>query len=241
MDIIEHLTDRAGEVAREFGRPLVTLSYAQSLDGSIAARPGTPLALSGPEAMALTHRIRSQHDAILVGIGTVLADNPRLTVRLFDGPNPQPVVLDSRLRFPLDAHLLSGPERPWITALPGSDPVKRQELKMAGARVFEIPPGEDGHLSIPGLLKCLAGEGVKSLMVEGGAEVIASFLGLGLVDQVLLTIAPMFVGGLHAPGRLPGNAMVRLAEMQVLRLGKDLIVYGKPESHVSESTVSQDN
>jgi riboflavin-specific deaminase-like protein len=82
------------------GRPFVTLSYAQSLDGSIADRPGRPLALSGEASMALTHSLRASHEAILVGIGTVLADNPSLNVRLVAGKNPQPIVVDSRLRFP---------------------------------------------------------------------------------------------------------------------------------------------
>ena len=95
------------------GRPLVTLSYAQSLDGCIAAGPGQRLSLSGPEALMLTHELRAAHAAILVGIGTVLADDPRLTVRLVPGSHPQPVVVDSRLRIPDDCYLLRhGPRRP---------------------------------------------------------------------------------------------------------------------------------
>ena len=89
------------------GRPFVTLSYAQSLDGSIAARRGATTPISGPDALRLTHQLRAHHDAILVGIGTVLADDPQLTVRLVAGPNPQPVIVDSRLRLPLTARLLS--------------------------------------------------------------------------------------------------------------------------------------
>src|SRR5512133_2370683 len=103
MSPLEELLSDAG---RE-GRPLVTLSYAQSLDGSLAAQRGTPLALSGPQSMELTHRLRAAQDAILVGIGTVLSDNPRLTVRLVEGSQPQPVILDSHLRFPLNANLLT--------------------------------------------------------------------------------------------------------------------------------------
>ena len=105
LDQVSECLRSAPAHRRRTGRPFVTLSYAQSLDGSIADRPGRPLALSGPQAMALTHGLRAAHEAILVGIGTVLADNPRLNVRLVDGPDPQPMVVDSRLRFPPYANL----------------------------------------------------------------------------------------------------------------------------------------
>src|SRR5205823_12555295 len=107
----------AAEQHRHSSRPFVTLSYAQSVDGSIAARPGQPLALSGALSMTLTHQLRAAHDAILVGIGTVLADNPRLSVRLVEGKDPQPIVADSRLRLPLSANLLyQHPLSPWIAS-----------------------------------------------------------------------------------------------------------------------------
>ena len=93
-------------------RPLVTLSYAQSLDGSIARERGKPLALSGPESMRLTHQLRAAHDAILVGIGTVLADDPQLTVRLVEGKSPIPVILDSRLAISPTARLFQNPKKP---------------------------------------------------------------------------------------------------------------------------------
>ncbi len=95
-------------------RPYVTLSYAQSLDGSITARRGEPLAISGPESLEMTHRLRAEHDAILVGIGTLLADDPRLSVRLVAGADPQPIIVDSRLRFPLNARILLDGRSPWI-------------------------------------------------------------------------------------------------------------------------------
>ena len=106
LQSLEALSARAAAHHRRTGRPFVTLTYAQSLDGSIAADPGQPLSLSGPQSLLLTHYLRAAHDAILVGIGTVLADNPLLNVRLVEGKNPQPVIVDSQLRFPLDANLL---------------------------------------------------------------------------------------------------------------------------------------
>src|SRR5215831_2035198 len=103
---LKALSVRAAEHCQRTGRPFVTLTYAQSLDGCIAARRGQALHLSGRQSLTLTHRLRAAHDAILVGIGTVLADNPLLNVRLVEGKDPQPVIVDSQLRFPLEANLL---------------------------------------------------------------------------------------------------------------------------------------
>jgi 3,4-dihydroxy 2-butanone 4-phosphate synthase/GTP cyclohydrolase II len=207
------------------GRPLVTLSWAQSLDGSLSARRGEPLRLSGPQSMQLTHRLRAAHDAILVGIGTLLSDDPRLSVRLVEGRDPQPVVLDSRLRFPSQAALLEGARPPWIAHLPGADPEKQVELEGRGARLLVLPPDEEGRVSLPALLDCLSELGIRSLMVEGGASVIASFLAQGLADRMLVTIAPIIVGGLHMDeGRLPNPAYVKNTGFE--RLGEDLVVWG---------------
>ncbi|MFH1382937.1 MAG: RibD family protein [Chloroflexota bacterium] len=184
---------------QSFGRPLVTLSYAQSLDGSIAACRGSRLPLSGSESLVLTHRLRAAHSAVLVGIGTVLADNPRLNVRLVDGKDPQPIILDSRLRFPLDAELIRSESLPpWIITTPQADEAKQHVLEAAGARVLRMPAEANGWVNLGALLKALAASGINSLMVEGGARVITSFLRRRLVDRLLLTIAPKILGGLHA-------------------------------------------
>jgi 3,4-dihydroxy 2-butanone 4-phosphate synthase/GTP cyclohydrolase II len=178
--------------------------------------------------MAKTHRLRAAHDGILVGIGTVLADDPRLNVRLAEGRDPQPIVLDTRLRLPLNARLLKGSRPPWIAALPGANPQKQAQLEESGARVLSLPPGEDGRISLAALLSCLAELGLNSLMVEGGARVITSFLAQGLVDHLVLTVAPVIVGGLRAVDAeavLP--APLRLILPGYERLGDDLIVWGK--------------
>jgi len=220
---------------QERGRPLVTLSYAQSLDGCISLRPGIPTALSGPQAMQLTHRLRSAHDGILVGIGTVLSDDPRLTVRLVEGRNPQPVVLDGQLRFPLEAKLLQGEPLPWIVTHqqpidPEAHQQKKSTLEARGARLFEIPPDENNDLSLPALLAELADMGIDSLMVEGGARVITSFLSKRLVDQFVLTIAPVFLGGLPAVEIAVQDGETTFPTPRDLgydRLGDDLIVWGR--------------
>lgn len=207
--------------------PKVTLSYAQSLDGSITLRRGQPLAISGHESMTLTHRLRADNDAILIGIGTALADNPQLTVRLVAGDNPQPIILDSTLRLSPAARLLSHPDRkPWLFCREDASPEKRAELEAAGARVFAVGVDENGRLNLKQVLQTLKQNGIDSVMVEGGSEVITSFLASQLVERVVLTIAPMFVGGLTAVSNLHSNVLPQLTNVQQEWLGKDLVVMG---------------
>lgn len=211
---------------RRTGRPLVTLTYAQSLDGSITARRGQPLALSGPQSLGLTHQLRAAHDAILVGIGTVLADDPSLTVRLSPGDHPQPVVLDSSLRTPLQSRLVAEPVRPLWIATREAPADRRSALAERGVQLLNLPGSPADGVSLPALLSLLAERGVASLMVEGGAKVIASFLRQRLVNQVLLTVSPCFVGGLSAlDGTMPAE-FPRLENMQSEQLGDDLIIWG---------------
>ena len=235
--ILAGLKQEAAAHHARTGRPLVTLTYAQSLDGSIAAQPGRPLALSGPESLAMTHRLRTLHDAILVGIGTVLADNPRLTVRLADGPTPQPVILDSHLRTPPDAALFNNPTAPWIFT---ADPVdadrtvadrtvadRRRRLEENGARVFVLPSGGDEGVDLGAALKRLGDLGIHSLMVEGGAQIIRTVLAHGLADHAVITVAPVFIGGLNAYGAQTDQNIPQIAYPSVVQLGRDTVIWGK--------------
>lgn len=213
------------------GRPLVTLTYAQSLDGSIAARAGHPLAISGPRSQAFTHALRAAHDTILVGIGTVLADNPALTVRLVPGSNPRPVVLDTRLRLPSYAKLLQDGNRPWVATSETAASERQADLENLGAQVFRFPVGQGGGIHLPALLAKLAELGVESLMVEGGAQVITSFLSARLVDHLVVTVAPILVGGLRVldtflPASL-GN-FPKLTAVTYHQVGEDLVLWGAP-------------
>ncbi len=226
--------------------PLVTLSYAQSLDGCITLRRGKPLALSCEESLITTHRLRAAHQAILVGIGTILADNPRLNVRLVEGRNPQPVVLDSQLRFPVGSRLLDSPQPPWIATTGRASPEKRATLESVGVRLLEIPEDRHQRIQLSALLERLASLGIDSLMVEGGAQVITSFLSERLVDRIILTIVPRFLGGLHAPEALseistgttisaashpsrPAPVFPNLKSWQAERVGEDLLIWGVPD------------
>lgn len=208
------------------GRPLVTLSYAQSLDGSIAGPAGERLRLSCPEALVLTHELRAAHDAILVGVGTVVADDPRLTVRLAPGGHPQPVVVDSHLRIPDDCYLLhAGPRRPWIAAV-GATAARQAAVESYGATILQLPPGPGG-IDLAALLDRLGALGVRRLMVEGGARVIRSCLAEGLVDQLVLTISPCLIGGVRPVTHASLGAGARPAGTTVADyaiVGRDVVV-----------------
>jgi 3,4-dihydroxy 2-butanone 4-phosphate synthase/GTP cyclohydrolase II len=210
--------------------PLVTLSYAQSLDGSISQQRGKPLALSGAESMRMTHLLRASHDAILVGIGTIEADDPQLTVRLIEGESPTPVILDSHLRTAVQARIFQNLKQPIIACLEeevGSE--KAKALAQAGAVILPIHK-DDGHISLVDLLNALHQLGNNSVMVEGGATVISAFLQQGLVDRVVLTFAPVFVGGLKAVENPLGiNAIEypRLKNPGIESSGDDFVIFGE--------------
>lgn len=206
-------------------RPFVTLSYAQSLDGSLTLRPGAALSLSGPESLNLTHHLRSLHDGILVGIGTVVADDPQLTVRMSSGPSPQPIVLDSQLRIPAAARLCRPGGRPcWVLSSQAADARTDANLE-----VISLPGDDAGHVCLRQALGALHQRGIQSLMVEGGAHVIQAFLRHQLVDAVVLTVAPTFVGGYKAVADLGYASPIELPRIDPWhseRLGSDLILWG---------------
>lgn len=224
-------------------RPFVTLSYAQSLDGSISAQQGQPFALSGPESLRMTHQLRAEHDAILVGIGTVLADDPRLTVRFgeTDGRQPRPIVLDSHLRLPLTAKLLQHPQKPWVITTEQADNGRWQALTAAGAVVWHVPANAEGRVALPAMLALLGQQGIGRLMVEGGASIITRFLSQRLVDQLVITIAPVLMGGFHGLNtllRLNGSgAFPHLQNPHTQWLGKDMVISGAVRWEQAKSAV----
>ncbi|GAB4378825.1 MAG: hypothetical protein Kow0042_27640 [Calditrichia bacterium] len=211
-------------------RPFVTLTFAQSLDGSISLVPSASVCLSNRDSQIFTHLLRASHDAILVGIGTLIADDPRLTVRLVQGPSPQPIVVDSHLRFPLKARLMRDNEKkPWIASTYNIDWEKEKCLKQSGATILHLPALENGWVNLEKLLANLYEMGIRSVMVEGGARIISSFLRHHLADQMVLTIAPMLLGGFRAVRDMKlsnGYPWKYLKDVQFQKLGDNLLVRG---------------
>lgn len=211
-------------------RPFVLLTYAGSLDGSIAARQGAPFTLSGRAAREMTHELRAAHDAILVGIGTVLTDNPQLNVRLATGPDPRPVVLDAQLRCPPGARCVDAQRGTIIVTTPHAPEDSQRVLENAGALVLRAPcmPGDPMRLDLRAVLGILTAQGIRSLMVEGGAQIITAFLQGHLVDRVILTISPTFIGGVRGVNALlaADDDFPRLRNLNVTQLGNDIIVQG---------------
>lgn len=206
-------------------RPFVTLCYAQSWDGSITTRSGETLALSGDDSAQLTHHLRCLHDGILVGIGTVLTDNPQLTARLWSGPNPQPIVLDSQLRIPAAARLCqAGDNRCWVLTCQQPTDALAEYLE-----ILTLPCDADGRVDLVAALKLLRERGIKSLMVEGGANVISAFVQARLADALVVTIAPTIVGGYKAINDLGYTMKSQLPNIHPYfsqRLQDDMIMWG---------------
>jgi len=208
------------------GRPFVTLAYAQSLDGSIAGEGNRPLRLSSPSSLQLTHELRASHDAILVGIGTVIADNPRLNVRLAAGEDPRPIVVDSRLRIPRDAHLLENGRAVWLATTEAAAASTQEELQSRGALVLRLRALENGWVDLEALLAHLEKRGVRRLLVEGGARILTSFLESKLVDYLVVTVSPRFVGGVRPLGSRELPSFPSLVSWRAERVGEDLVVAG---------------
>lgn len=224
-----YLPANAARHLKDTGRPLVTVSYAQSLDGSLTLLQGQPSPVSGQESMRITHELRAAHQAIVVGIGTVLSDDPQLTVRLVEGQHPQPIVLDSHLRFPLTARLVDHPNGVLIATTTAAEGERQAPLDEAGLRIIVLPPDDTGRVSLDALLDKLGQEGVSTVMVEGGGQVITSFLRDGQADRAVLTLAPVFAGGYPAVQDLSATQwadLPRLSNLEVMQIGNDLIVWG---------------
>lgn len=183
--------------------------------------------ISGEESIELTHQLRSFHDGILVGIGTVLSDDPQLTVRKCSGSNPQPIILDSQLRTPESARICHHPDRQcWILTM-------RSDAKFPGEGVEVLTvPGADGSgqlVPLEAAMRLLRERGIKSLMVEGGGTVITAFLKAHLADALVLTVTPRIVGGYKAVGDLQSDGcdeQLNIHPLHSASVGKDLVVWG---------------
>jgi riboflavin-specific deaminase-like protein len=222
---IEHWLTRLQRDKAINNRPLVTLSYAQSLDGCIALQPSKPMILSGDHSLCLTHQLRSLHDGILVGIGTVLSDDPQLTVRRWEGPSPQPIILDSHLRIPPNAKLGQHEEKPcWVFTTQTPTPLG------PGFDVIQVGVGKNQRVCLHETLARLHERGIRHVMVEGGANVITAFINAQLADAAIVTLSPQYVGGYHSVGDLElafTGATPKLDQFECHRLGDDIVMYGQ--------------
>lgn len=216
------------------GLPYVSLKLALSLDGRIATRSGASKWVTGPDARAKVHLLRSRHDAIAIGIGTALADDPRLTVRDAPGTSPMRVVFDTKLRLQASSRLAQTAREVPTLVLCGADAAHEpeEELTALGVEVVRAPLATEGRLDAVLALRYLAQRGVVSLMVEGGAELAGSFLAARLADELHAFIAPILLGPRGRPGAVdwagpdtPQQAP-RIAAPQWELVGEDAYVHG---------------
>jgi len=206
------------------GRPFVTAKFAMSLDGKIATRTGESRWISGEQSRLHAHRLRHQHDAILVGINAVLQDDPELNTRIDgqDARQPLRIVLDSQLRIRQSARVVGANTLIATT----------KEGQIGLAEVLKLPATDEGRVDLEALFDELGRRDILSVLVEGGGEVHASLFAQGLVDKVVVYVAPKLIGGRGAPGPFGGQGVERLDEathltdMDVTRLGDDFLISG---------------
>lgn len=216
------------------GRPLVTLKIASSLDGRIATRTGESQWITGPSARAAGHRLRAENDAILVGSGTALADNPDLTCRLagLEGRSPIRLVVDGHLRLPLTSKMVvSARQHPtWLITHSGNDPERLQAFAACGLEIIEVSVAEDGKVDLQAAFRELARRGLTRILVEGGAHLAAALLRHDLVDRLAWFRAPLLLGGDAMPALVSFGmdhlaAAPRFKRLSVAELGDDLFEY----------------
>jgi len=220
------------------GMPYVSLKLALSLDGRIATRSGASKWVTGPEARAKVQELRAQHDAVAVGIGTALADDPRLTVRTpglsEQGRTPTRVVFDTHLRLPQNSRLVQTARDVATWVLTGEDAPQAQErvLVDAGCVVMRVPNSAEGRVDMAAALRILATQGVVSILVEGGAELAGSLLASRLADELHAFIAPILLGPRGRPGAVdwagpdtPSDAP-RILDPRWALCGRDAYVNG---------------
>ncbi|MCX8104112.1 MAG: bifunctional diaminohydroxyphosphoribosylaminopyrimidine deaminase/5-amino-6-(5-phosphoribosylamino)uracil reductase RibD [Candidatus Bipolaricaulota bacterium] len=270
IEVIEGLLEREARKLNEIylkfkttGRPFITLKMAMTADGKIATHTGDSRWISSQRSLEFAHELRHRHRAILVGIGTVLADDPQLTTRYFSphpvgangrsplhgtedegerSPrNPIRIVLDSHGRIPVDARVVRSSHQ-IRTILATTDAIsldKERALQHAHVEIWKLPAC-DGRVDLHALIEKLSQEQIDSVLIEGGAEVSWSFISQRLIDKILLVIAPKIVGGRAAPGPIGGVGFARLSEaislreITISRLGNDILY----EAYVDEESTA---
>ncbi len=239
VEIVEGLSEaearsiNAGFLLRvTSGRPLITLKVASSLDGRIATGSGESKWITGEPARAQAHALRARHDAVVVGSGTVLADDPELTCRLpgLADRSPVRVVFDGRLRTPLTAKIVATARQTptWIVTLAGVDAARQRAFAAAGVTLLLVSAGREGHPDPKAAFAALAGRGITRVLVEGGRHLTAALLRDGPIDRMVWFRAPMMLGGDGVPaaesfGLQQLNAAPRFQREGVSQAGDDMV------------------
>jgi GTP cyclohydrolase II len=229
VEEVRDVSDLLGTPLAPENRPFVVVKLAQTLDGRVATRTGDSRWISGFEERCVSHALRAAVDAVAVGIGTVLADDPQLTVRLVPGASPVRVVLDGRLRTPTDARVLDEHAATYVYTTGSAPAGRRMALRSVGAAVRTVPVSVGG-LDLEAVLGDLRRIGVRTLLVEGGARLVTSLLGAGLVDRAIVSVSPMIFGaGRDAIGELGTERVadaLRLANRTIHLAGDDVLISG---------------
>jgi len=212
--------------------PFIIVKAAATLDGKIATRDGDSKWISSETSRRWVHRLRNEVDGIVVGIGTILKDDPLLTARIRGGRDPVRIVLDSRLRIPENARVIeTEPSRVIIATTKASSQRKVERLERRGVRVL-ILKSRNERIDLKSFVARLGAMGFTSLMIEGGSEVNGSFLDEGLVDKLMLFVALKLIGDARAPGIFEGKGVSKIEEarplkdVKVRRIGGDILVEG---------------
>jgi diaminohydroxyphosphoribosylaminopyrimidine deaminase/5-amino-6-(5-phosphoribosylamino)uracil reductase len=212
--------------------PFIILKAAATLDGKIATREGDSKWISGETSRNFVHRMRDQVDGVVVGIGTILKDDPQLTTRIKKGRDPYRIILDSRLRIPEEAKVIGdAPSKTIIATTEMADKDKIECLEKKGVRMIIID-SKRGRVDLKTCLSELGEMGMTSLLVEGGSQINGSFLDEGLVDKILFFFSPKLIGDREALGIFGGSGRatlkesITLHELRVRRVGEDILVEG---------------
>ncbi|MCQ2373195.1 MAG: bifunctional diaminohydroxyphosphoribosylaminopyrimidine deaminase/5-amino-6-(5-phosphoribosylamino)uracil reductase RibD [Phascolarctobacterium sp.] len=213
-------------------RPFITLKYAMTLDGKIATKTGDSKWITGEEARTYAHRLRKQHDAVLVGIGTVLADDPELTTRMVQGKNPIRIVLDAKLQTNIMNAVLNPAAPTIIITSTEADPAKMELFSVLPNVELVQLPFIEGKVDIDALIQELTAREITSLLVEGGSSVLGAFKDAGYADRICAFIAPKLLGGKESLTAVGGEGCElmqdswELEQVEYHQLGSDLLVTG---------------
>ena len=246
LEVVEDVAHRAAQRQNEFflkhtrtGTPFVILKCAATLDGRIATRTGDAQWVSGPQSRGFVHALRHAVDGILVGVGTVKADDPSLTTRLPEGGgrDPQRIILDTHLSIPVNARVLTQSSKAQTILVTGPDATEsaRRKVEQTGARVLTVPC-RDGRVDLHVLMKILGAEGFSSVLVEGGSRVCGAALRAGIVDKLYFFYAPKLLAGDDGIPISQGAGCERMQDclnvhhLTVHRFGPDVMIEGYPDN-----------